>query len=130
MNNLEKLQKIVSEKVARDIKGTWSKGSSTYLEAMYAELKEVEDEIEAGRQCHLEDELGDVLWVYLCMLEHLELEERISMERVFQRSEKKYSERVKAITSGGSWESVKTIQKKALDNEQKSTNNRSHEKLS
>ncbi|CAH6919864.1 MazG domain-containing protein [Vibrio chagasii] len=124
MKDLSKFIEVVTTKVARDKRGTWSQGSVTYLEAMYAELKEVETEIESEKKCYLEDELGDILWVYLCMLYHMENEGKIDVQSVFARAEQKYTERVNGIESGMSWEVIKTIQKERLAQEQQAIDSR------
>ncbi|MCP4326055.1 MAG: nucleotide pyrophosphohydrolase [Alteromonadales bacterium] len=129
MENLSQLIEIVSKKVARDQKGTWSQGSITYYQAMFAELVEVKEEMLSNRQCYLEDELGDILWVYMCMLKHLEVEGAISMDNILTRAVDKYTERVNGINNGLSWEDIKETQKKVLALEQqaileKSDNNK------
>ena len=109
-----KLENIAKSKVHRDLKGTWSQGSTTYLNGMYDELNEVKEEIISDRQCFLEDELGDVLWDYLCMLQHMQLEGKISTEKVFERAVKKYSERVTKRKINDTWDDIKQRQKKEL----------------
>lgn len=115
---LDKLLQVVDKKIIRDQKGTWSKGSVTYYEAMFDELREVKAEIESGRQCYLEDELGDILWVYLCMLKHMEVEGKISFEQVFERSLEKYQARMSGMEIGKSWELIKQEQKESLKKQQ------------
>ena len=68
---LGELQKIAALKSQRDIKGTWFQGSSTYLDALVEEVAEVKAE------------LGDLLWDFVCLIEHLELEGKVDKERVF-----------------------------------------------
>jgi NTP pyrophosphatase (non-canonical NTP hydrolase) len=113
-NRLQKLLEIASLKLQRDKTGTWSNGSVTYFEAIYDELEEVKAEIKDGRECYLEDELGDVLWDFICMLKHLEDERKINLENVFERSVKKYSERISGIGAGESWDEIKEIQRHEL----------------
>lgn len=114
MKLLEELQCIAEFKAQRDLKGSWFKSSSTYLEAFLDEISEVEAELESGRQCFLEDELGDLLWNFVCLIEHLQLENKIDKEKVFQRSVKKYSERVTKRSYDETWEDVKKRQKLEL----------------
>lgn len=114
---LGELQKIAALKSQRDIKGTWFQGSSTYLDALIEEVAEVKAELYSDRQCFLEDELGDLLWDFVCLIEHLELEGKINKDRVFQRSVNKYAERVTNRSPGDSWDSVKLRQKLALQKE-------------
>ena len=114
---LVELQQIAAQKSQRDLKGTWFKGSSIYLDALVEEVAEVKEELALGRQCFLEDELGDLLWDFVCLIEHLELEGKVDKERVFQRSVNKYSERVTKRCPSETWEDVKSRQKLALQNE-------------
>lgn len=114
---IKKLNEIAKVKVNKDLKGTWSEGSITYLNGMYDELEEVTEELNSGRQCYLEDELGDVIWDYLCMIQHLELEKKVLVSKVFDRVVKKYSERVITLEEGETWGDVKARQKIKLQGE-------------
>ena len=114
---IKKLNEIAKIKVDKDLKGTWSEGSITYLNGIHDELEEVIEELNSGRQCYLEDELGDVLWDYLCMIQHLELEKKILVNKVFDRVVKKYSERVVTLEEGETWGDVKARQKLMLQSE-------------
>ncbi len=118
MHRIEELIKIVKMKVQRDKKGTWSEGSVTYFQAMFDELEEVRQELNSDQNCYLEDELGDILWVYLCFLQHLDEEGSISMDNVFTRALDKYKTRVEGINAGIPWNEIKKKQKKALQEEQ------------
>lgn len=118
---LGELQKIAALKSQRDLKGSWFKGSSTYLDALVEEISEVKEELVSGRQCFLEDELGDLLWDFVCLIEHLELEGKVDKERVFQRSVDKYAERVTNRSPGETWDDVKLRQKLELKKECNST---------
>ncbi len=111
---LEQLQLIARQKAQRDLQGSWFKGSTTYLDALQDEIAEVKDELCLNRQCFLEDELGDLLWNFVCTLEHLERERRISKTAVFRRAKKKYAERVTERSVGESWEEIKIRQKREL----------------
>ncbi|WP_057180484.1 MazG nucleotide pyrophosphohydrolase domain-containing protein [Colwellia marinimaniae] len=118
LGELERLIDVVKIKIIRDQKGTWSKGSTTYLNALFDEINEVKEELSSGKQCFLEDELGDILWVYLCFVHNLEVEGKVSMSRVFERSLIKYSERVNGINNGDCWDKIKKKQKIYLELEQ------------
>jgi len=120
LGELDKLVDVVKTKIIRDQKGTWSEGSNTYLNALIDEINEVKEELSSGKQCLLEDELGDILWVYLCFVHNLEVEGKISMPKVFERSLIKYSERVNGINNGDCWDAIKKKQKSALVLEQTS----------
>ena len=115
--NISKLLALVAIKIKIDGKADWSKGSSTYFEELKKEIDEVSDELDSNRQCYLEDELGDVFWDYLNLLQNLEAEGKILTEKVFERASEKYEERLAAISSGSSWASVKAKQKLALASE-------------
>jgi NTP pyrophosphatase (non-canonical NTP hydrolase) len=119
MNELviAQLLDLVYRKNQLDQLGNWSNGSSTYLVEIRKELAEVEDELELDRQCYLEDELGDILWDYLNILQCLKTERDISIDRVFSRAVTKYDERISGIEQGGSWTDVKIIQKARLSRE-------------
>ncbi|MEZ9302213.1 nucleotide pyrophosphohydrolase [Vibrio breoganii] len=117
MDTLKQLLEIAERKIERDQKGTWSKGSITYYQAMFDELEEVKAEMDSKRKCYLEDELGDILWVYMCLLKNLEAENSISATRVFERALSKYKERLDGINAGGSWADIKETQKQRLADE-------------
>ena len=116
MNELviAQLLDLVNRKNQLDQQGNWSNGSSTYLKEIRKELIEVEDELELDRQCYLEDELGDILWDYLNILQCLKTERDISIDRVFSRAVTKYDERISGLEQGSSWTDVKNRQKARL----------------
>jgi NTP pyrophosphatase (non-canonical NTP hydrolase) len=117
--NISKLFALVEIKIEIDEKADWSKGSTTYFQELKKEIDEVSDELDSNRQCYLEDELGDVFWDYLNLLQNLEAEGKILIEKVFERASKKYDERLAAISSGSSWVSIKAKQKQELATELK-----------
>ena len=88
-----------------------------YLEGIRDEIDEVQEELNSGRQCYLEDELGDILWNYLVLLFSLEKEDKISLEKVFERACFKYGQRVVGIKNGMSWDDIKKLQKQRLADE-------------
>lgn len=117
LDNIAALLSVVETKHKIDKKRDWSAGSSTYFEALKKEIEEVGQELNANRQCYLEDELGDVFWDYLNLLYNLEVEGKISLPKVFERALGKYEERIDTISNGGSWASVKEKQKLKLADE-------------
>ncbi len=117
MKEFDELLSIAKRKSEFDLTNTWFKGVETYLVAIGKEVEEVREEIAEDRLCHLEDELGDVLWNYLNVLKALEREKGIDPKKVLGRACSKYEERVSAIESGRSWEAVKKAQKHALQQE-------------
>ncbi|KZN62110.1 hypothetical protein N473_21430 [Pseudoalteromonas luteoviolacea CPMOR-1] len=118
MRDLKSLLDIAKRKYVYDQTNSWYSGSETYLSALKDELAEVLEEIPKQRICHLEDELGDILWNYLNIILALEKESGIDMHSIFNRAVKKYEQRVSTIEQGGSWLGVKEKQKKMLEEEQ------------
>lgn len=85
-------------------------------------MQEMKDELKAGNQVFLEDELGDIFWDYICLLENLEAEWKIQKTRVFDRCYEKFSERLNPDGSNnGDWYEVKEKQKEKLKREQRSS---------
>jgi NTP pyrophosphatase (non-canonical NTP hydrolase) len=117
--NISKLFALVESKIELDENADWSEGRGTYFQELKKEIDEVSDELDSDRQCYLEDELGDVFWDYLNLLQNLEAEGKILTEKVFERASKKYEERLTAISSGSSWTSIKAKQKLELETELK-----------
>ncbi|MGB0943425.1 MAG: MazG nucleotide pyrophosphohydrolase domain-containing protein [Marinomonas sp.] len=118
MQDFEKLIKIVKRKSALDQGNTWSNGSSTYLEEIKKEVDEVIEEMPKQRDCYLEDELADVLWDYLNVLQAIEQERGISIDSVLARACHKYEERISGLESGKTWAETKQNQKLVLAKEQ------------
>jgi len=125
MKHFETLLQIARRKAMIDAGSGWSEGARTYLGEMNNEIAEVCAELSSGRQCYLEDELGDVLWDYLNALTALEKSHKISVEKVLQRACRKYEERISGIENGAFWKDIKTRQKMALKLEQEHFDNRS-----
>ena len=123
MQDFKELIQIVKRKAALDQGNTWSNGSSTYLEEIKKEVDEVIEEIPKRRDCYLEDELADVLWDYLNVLQALEQERGISTEAVLARACEKYEERISGLESGKTWAEIKQGQKVALANAQAKCHN-------
>lgn len=118
MQDFEKLIKIVKRKSALDQGSTWSNGSSTYLEEIKKEVDEVIEEMPKQRDCYLEDELADVLWDYLNVLQAIEQERGISIDSVLERACHKYEARISGLESGKTWAEIKQNQKLVLAEEQ------------
>ena len=119
MKHFETLLLIARRKAVIDDDSKWSEGAGTYLSEMKNEIAEVCAELSSGRQCYLEDELGDVLWDYLNVMAALEKSHGISVEKVLQRACIKYDERISGIENGELWKNIKARQKLALEREQK-----------
>ncbi len=92
------------------------KGHSTYIEGIQDEIEEVKQELEKpDKFMYLEDELGDIFWSYICLLESLEQEGKIKKSRVFERCLNKFEARVgKNADEGQQWQEVKKQQKEDL----------------
>ena len=98
------------------------KWPKTFIDWLIAEIDEEKVEFEEEKRVFLEDELGDVFWDYICLLDSLELNGKISKQKVFERCYRKFSERLN-ITDGrdnGDWQEVKKNQKERLMSEQNS----------
>jgi NTP pyrophosphatase (non-canonical NTP hydrolase) len=97
---LEHIQQIISRSQARMThfqteESSRYKGAETYFEEIRKEIDEAEAENRDKNQIYLEDELGDVFWDYVMLLNALASEGKISsIEKVFERCHKKFSERV------------------------------------
>jgi NTP pyrophosphatase (non-canonical NTP hydrolase) len=95
------------------------RGSETFVKWIDDEIEEMKEELKTGRRVFLEDELGDIFWDYICLLENLELEGKISKEKVFERAWSKFSERLNPDgTNNGDWMEIKQKQKERLEQEQ------------
>lgn len=92
----------------------------TFIDGIINEIEEVKVEFEQDKRVLLEDELGDVFWNYICLLESLEFEWKISREKVFERCWVKFSERLNREdgSDNGDWQVVKKKQKERLLAEQ------------
>ena len=119
---MHKKVKDLSEKRIKFFLENWStfyKWSQTYVEWIKNELEEVDAEIRENNSVYLEDELWDVFWDYMCLLHSLKNEWKISsIEKVFERSYKKFSERVwENGDQWHKWAEVKAKQKEELKKE-------------
>ena len=128
MNNKIELLNNLSEKrikyfLSRWDEMTWYQGSKTYWENLKWEIQEAEAEINT-HQVYLEDELWDVLWDYLCLLNSLKSEWKItSVERVIDRALTKFSWRINKDTwdYNWDWQEIKKVQKEKIEEEIKGT---------
>ena len=127
-NLLEKINNLSEKR----IKFYWEnegdgfyKWSKTYFDQIPLELEEALEENKLNNSVYLEDELWDVLWDYLCLLNWLKSEWKISsVEKVFERSYKKFTWRIDEETWGNNWEwkEVKKKQKEELKEENEMLN--------
>ena len=97
----------------------WYEWYRTYITWLKNELAEVEDEIREKNSVYLEDELWDLFWDFICLLNSLEQDGLISKERVFERCFKKYIERLwkSPLFEAVNWQETKKKQKEELRKE-------------
>ena len=122
---IDKLIELASLKDNIDKK----RGETKYFEddwiigELLSEIKEVKDEIHPNNKPFLEDELGDILWGWLVLVQKLKSKGFVdSHEAIIQRVIKKYSQRMRSLIGDSSddkrWQEVKEQQKEALKQEQ------------
>ena len=123
-NILEKLNKLSEKRIKyfeswNDDKWFYN-GSKTYFKELPLEIEEAFVENKINNSVYLEDELWDILWDYLCLLNTLKIEWKISsIENVFKRSYKKFSWRINEKTwkNNWDWKEIKKLQKEELKKE-------------
>ena len=124
MNELDKLIKLAGYKHQIDLKRGEAKymDSDWLLNAIVEEVQEVKEEIRPNNVAHLEDELSDILWGWLTIVEKLKDEGFVtSHEAILERGLKKYKERILALKGDerdhAIWKEVKMKQKEELEKE-------------
>lgn len=86
-----------------------------YLKGIFDEIEEAKKEIKANNHVYLEDELGDIMWVYMNILYFLEKEWLIGdKEACFERCLKKFKERNNWLEAWKVWDEIKQEQKQEL----------------
>ena len=124
MKELEELIELSKVKCDIDIK----RGEKKYfdfewlLNEISSEILEVKEEIKENNYPYLEDELGDILWGWIILVQKLQREGLVnSHEAIFKRALKKYKERILPLKGDMSdneiWQRVKKKQKEALERE-------------
>ncbi|SFV62121.1 MazG-related protein [hydrothermal vent metagenome] len=124
MQNLKKIIDLVSKKCNLD-KTREDKDLMNphwLLDAIVQEAKEVKEEIRPNNRAYLEDELGDILWGWLALVEKLKRDGFVGgHEDIFRRTLKKYEERIEPLDGTmrdyERWKEVKAKQKEALEEE-------------
>ena len=96
--------------------------SSWLLQNISDEVKEVKEEIKPNNRAYLEDELSDILWGWLILVEKLQDNKYVeSHEAIMKRALKKYEERILPLKGTSEdhaiWKEVKHRQKIALEEE-------------
>jgi NTP pyrophosphatase (non-canonical NTP hydrolase) len=124
MNFYEKIKQLSENRITffRDGSHAFYKWSGTYFSHLVEEVAEANWENKWQNKVYLEDELGDVFWDYMCLLQSLKAEGKIcGVDEVLERSYNKFVERVwidgKWMVP---WDETKKIQKKKLKEEHES----------
>jgi len=124
MQNLKKLIDLVAYKKQLDLTRAEPNfmDNEWLLDAIIAEVEEVKEEIKPNNRAYLEDELSDILWGWLSLVENLKGEGLVgSHEAVFKRALKKYEERILPLKGTSEdhaiWREVKGRQKEELQRE-------------
>jgi len=113
---IEKIYKLSEKRInfLHNIDNKWFyKWYKTYIEWIQDELEETKCEIKEKNSVYLEDELWDVFWDYLCLLNSLEQTWYIDKKKVFERCYKKFSGRLWTDWQWAQepWETIKKRQK-------------------
>lgn len=118
---IEKIKNLCEKRMwyLYENKSDFFKWNETFFEEILKEIEEAKAEVKEKNSVYLEDELWDIFWDYLCLLETLKKEWKIeSIENVFQRCYKKFSWRIIEETwESRNWQEIKKIQKEELKNE-------------
>ena len=121
---MEKLIELVAHKHKIDLKRGEAKYMNTdwLLNAIVDEVQEVKEEIKPNNIAHLEDELSDILWGWLTIVEKLKDEGYVtSHQAILERGLKKYEQRILPLKGDerdhGIWKEVKARQKVELEKE-------------
>ena len=121
---MQKLINLVAYKHELDLK----RGEAKYMDynwitqAIVDEVEEVKEEIRPNNEAHLEDELSDILWGWLTLVENLKNKAYVeSHESIMKRALKKYEERILPLYGDERdhkvWREVKVKQKEELERE-------------
>ena len=124
MKKLNELINLIAYKHQHDLKRGEEKYMNTdwIAQAIVDEVKEVQEEIKPNNIAHLEDELSDILWGWLTLIENLKDKGYVeSHESIIERALKKYEERILPLYGDERdhdvWREVKAKQKEALEKE-------------
>ena len=121
---MKKLIKLVAYKHQLDLKRDEPKymDYNWITQAIVDEVAEVKDEIRPNNKAYLEDELSDILWGWLTLVENLKGKGYVgSHESILKRALKKYEERILPLYGDERdhkiWREVKEKQKEVLEKE-------------
>ena len=101
----------------------WYQGSDNFFEELPNEIEEAKEQDKKNNHVYLEDELGDVFWDYLMLLQSLKYEWKItSIDAIMERAYNKFRERVwedghANVEDWAEWDRIKKIQKQRLKQE-------------
>ena len=92
------------------------------LDEISSEILEVKEEIKPNNMPYLEDELGDIFWGWLILVQKLKEKGLVtSHQKIIKRALKKYKERILPLKGSKEdykiWQEVKDKQKIALEKE-------------
>ena len=123
MKTFEKLNHLSEKRIkyflSRWNTNTWYKWSETYWKYLEKEIQEAKNELNTNK-VYLENELWDVLWDFLCLLNSLKQEWKISsVEKIIERAWTKFSQRINEKTwdYNWDWDKIKKEQKESLNKE-------------
>jgi len=126
MEALEKLIALAKHKQQIDLKRGETKFMNPHwlLDSIRDEVEEVREEIKADNKAYLEDELSDILWGWMVLVEKLKDDNYVgSHEEIIKRALKKYEERILPLNGDSAdheiWREVKAWQKEVLAKERK-----------
>ena len=121
---MQKLIELVAYKHQLDLKRDEPKymDCEWLLQAIRDEIDEVQEEIKPKNRVHLEDELSDILWGWLTLIENLKDKGYVhSHESILKQALKKYEERILPLYGDERdhevWREVKSRQKEVLERE-------------
>lgn len=127
MENIAKIKALAKSRIQEfiDIKDPWYKWHQTYIDWIQDEFDEIKKELKQNNTVYLEDELWDLFWDFMCLLNSLEHENMItSQENVFKRAYEKFHERISEVRKEGNehretWKNIKSKQKAKREKEHK-----------
>lgn len=129
MKTVEKLIALAKKKQQIDLKRGEAKfmNPDWLLDSICDEVEEVREEIKADNVAYLEDELSDILWGWMILVEKLQADAYVgSHEAIMKRALKKYEERILPLRGDSGdheiWREVKARQKEVLREENKGKN--------
>lgn len=124
LKKIDNIYKIILDKVELDNK--WVGLTPDVLKAfewLSDEINEAKVEYLNKKQVYLEDELWDIIWCTLRLIELLDQKWHINKNNILNRLEKKYSQRTYWIKEWLCWDDIKNKQKVELKNEQELLDN-------